>query len=51
MSNARISDSLSALFAGHPIVFWHDVEAEFSGFVDTMSMEGVQLIRMDEGVY
>jgi uncharacterized protein (TIGR02687 family) len=48
MSNARISDSLSALFASHPIVFWHDVEAEFSGFVDTMAMDGVQLIRMDE---
>jgi uncharacterized protein (TIGR02687 family) len=48
MSNARISDSLSALFASHPIVFWHDVEAEFSGFVDTMVMDGVQLIRMDE---
>ena len=48
MSNARISDSLSALFASHPIVFWHDVEAEFSGFVDTMSIDGVQLIRMDE---
>jgi uncharacterized protein (TIGR02687 family) len=48
MSNARISDSLSALFASHPIVFWHDVEAEFSGFVDTMAMDGVELIRMDE---
>ena len=48
MSNARISDSLSALFSSHPIVFWHDVEAEFSGFVDTMAMDGVQLIRMDE---
>ena len=48
MSNARISDSLSALFANHRIVFWHDVDAEFSGFVDTMAMEGVQLIRTDE---
>ena len=48
MSNARISDSLSALFASHPIVFWHDVEAEFSGFVDTITIEGVQLIRTDE---
>ena len=48
MSNARITDSLSALFANHPIVFWHDVEAEFSGFVDSIGIEGVQLIRMDE---
>jgi uncharacterized protein (TIGR02687 family) len=48
MSNARISDSLNALFASYHIVFWHDVEAEFSGFVDTMAIEGVQLIRTDE---
>jgi uncharacterized protein (TIGR02687 family) len=48
MSNARITDSLCALFANHPIVFWHDVEAEFSGFVDSIGIEGVQLIRMDE---
>jgi len=48
MSNTRISDSLSALFANNRIVFWHDVEAEFSGFVDSMTMEGVQVIRTDE---
>ena len=36
------------MFASHPIVFWHDVEAEFSGFVDTITIEGVQLIRTDE---
>ena len=48
MSNARISDSLSALFASHHIIFWHDAEAEFSGFVDTMAIDGVELIRMDE---
>ena len=48
MSNARITESLIALFVNHRIVFWHDVEAEFSGFVDTMSMDGVHLIRMDE---
>ncbi|MFN9708280.1 MAG: BREX-1 system phosphatase PglZ type A [Burkholderiales bacterium] len=47
MSNQRISDSLSSLFITHSIVFWHDVEAEFSGFVDSLAMEGVQLIRTD----
>jgi uncharacterized protein (TIGR02687 family) len=48
MSNVRITDSLSALFANHAIVFWHDVEAEFSSVVDGMALTGVQLIRMDE---
>jgi uncharacterized protein (TIGR02687 family) len=48
MSNQRISDSLAALFATHSVVFWHDAEGEFSGFVDGMALGGVQLIRMDE---
>jgi uncharacterized protein (TIGR02687 family) len=48
MSNVRITDSLSALFANHAIVFWHDVEAEFSSVVDGMALDGIQLIRMDE---
>ena len=47
MSNQKISDSLSSLFTTHSIVFWHDVEAEFSGFVDSMAIDGVQLIRTD----
>ena len=48
MNNVRISESLNALFSNHAIVFWHDIDSEFSGFVDSMSIEGVQLIRLDE---
>lgn len=48
MSNQRISDSLAALFTTHSVVFWHDLEAEFSSVVDGMAIAGVQLIRMDE---
>ena len=48
MSNARILDSLSALFASHTVIFWHDVEAEFSGVVDGLALGGVLLIRTDE---
>ena len=48
MSNTRILESLSGLFATHSIVFWHDVETEFSSVVDGMALDGVQLIRMDE---
>ena len=36
------------MFATHSIVFWHDVETEFSSVVDGMALDGVQLIRMDE---
>ena len=48
MSNTRITDSLSTLFANHAIVFWHDVDSEFLNVVRDMAMEGVQVIRMDE---
>ncbi|MEI6800285.1 MAG: BREX-1 system phosphatase PglZ type A, partial [Pseudomonadota bacterium] len=48
MSNQRITDSLAALFTTHPVVFWHDVEGEFSGVVDGMAIAGVQPIRIDE---
>ena len=48
MSNARISDSLNGLFANHSIVFWYDVEGEFSNAVDSLSLDGVKLIRVDD---
>ena len=48
MSNQRISDSLAALFTIHSVVFWHDVEGEFPGVVESMALDGVQLIRMGE---
>jgi uncharacterized protein (TIGR02687 family) len=48
VSNTRITDSLSALFANHAIVFWHDVDSEFLNVVRDMALEGVQVIQMDE---
>ena len=48
MSNTRISDSLNGLFANHSIVFWHDIEGEFSNAIDSLSLDGVKLIRVDD---
>ena len=48
MSNTRISDSLNGLFASHSIVFWHDIEGEFSNAIDSLSLDGVKLIRVDD---
>ena len=48
MSHQRISDSLAALFATHPVVFWHDVEAEFASVVNDLPHEDVQLVRLDD---
>lgn len=48
MSNQRISDSLASLFTSHSIVFWHDVDAEFVNTLDSIRVDGVELIRLDE---
>jgi uncharacterized protein (TIGR02687 family) len=48
MSQHRLLDSLTTLFSTHPVVFWHDVDAEFSSAIDGLQLDGVQLVRMDE---
>jgi uncharacterized protein (TIGR02687 family) len=48
MSNVRISDSLNGLFENHSIVFWHDVDGEFSNIIDSLLLDGVQLMRVDD---
>jgi uncharacterized protein (TIGR02687 family) len=48
MSQQRITESLTALFTTHPVVFWHDVESEFVSAVDGLQLDGVQLVRLDD---
>ncbi|GJI89012.1 BREX-1 system phosphatase PglZ type A [Duganella hordei] len=48
MSQQRLFDSLTTLFAIYPVVFWHDVEAEFASAVDGLALDGVQLVRLDD---
>ena len=48
MSNQRISASLESLFTTHSVVFWHDVDTEFINVLDSLSLDGVQLIRLDD---
>ncbi|WP_411725285.1 BREX-1 system phosphatase PglZ type A [Methyloglobulus sp.] len=48
MSLQRITDSLNTLFTSHAIVFWHDAEGEFSSTVDNVSLENVNLVRLNE---
>jgi uncharacterized protein (TIGR02687 family) len=48
MSQQRLFDSLTTLFATYPVVFWHDVEAEFGSAVDGLQLVGVQLVRLDD---
>ncbi|MDD5277350.1 MAG: BREX-1 system phosphatase PglZ type A [Methylovulum sp.] len=48
MSLQRITDSLAALFAAQPIVFWHDSEGEFATTVDNLVLDNVNLVRLHE---
>jgi uncharacterized protein (TIGR02687 family) len=48
MSQQRLLESLGTLFNTHTVVFWHDVEAEFSSAVDSLQIGGVQLVRLDD---
>ena len=48
MSQQRLMESLTSLFSTRPVVFWHDVEAEFTSVVDGLQLDGVQLVRLDE---
>ena len=48
MSQQRLLESLGTLFNAHSVVFWHDVEAEFTAFVDGLQLDGVQLVRLDD---
>lgn len=48
MSISRISVGLNTLFEKQMIVFWHDVEAEFSSIVDDLQLDDVQLVWLDE---
>lgn len=47
MSTQRIVESLSALYANHAVVFWHDADSEFSTLVDTLPLQDVRLVRID----
>lgn len=47
MSQQRLIESLTRLFATNPVVFWHDVEGEFAADVEGLKLDGVQVVRLD----
>lgn len=48
MSTQRIVDTLQALFHSNRVVFWNDPEAEFASAVDSLPLDGVCLVKLDE---
>lgn len=51
MSQQRITDALSNLFASSPLVFWNDPDAEFASSVKGLTPVGVELIHLDTTPY
>ncbi len=48
MNTQRIESALVALYGDTAVVFWHDVDAEFSSSIGELQLEGVQIVRLDE---
>lgn len=48
MSQQRITEALSGLFASNPIIFWHDADGEFASAVKRLELGDTELIHLDE---
>lgn len=48
MTTQRIQSALADLFSDHPVVFWHDTDHEFATTLDSLQLDGVQLVRLDD---
>lgn len=47
MSHQRIIEALEAQFASEQLLFWDDPEGEFSTWIDSLTLDGVQVLRLD----
>lgn len=47
MSQQRITEALSSLFASNPIVFWHDADGEFSSSIESLKPSEIDLLDLD----
>ncbi|HDZ61752.1 MAG TPA: BREX-1 system phosphatase PglZ type A [Nitrospirae bacterium] len=50
MNAAQLTDSLTGLFKkdGHRLVFWYDAERKFDKSIDSLKIDDVRIIRLDE---
>lgn len=48
MTTQRIQIALSGIFQETPLVFWHDTDSEFAAVVDSLQLEGVTVLSLDE---
>jgi hypothetical protein len=47
VSQQRITEALSSLFASNPIVFWHDADGEFASSVESLKPSEIDLLDLD----
>jgi hypothetical protein len=47
VSHQRIIEALASQFATQQLLFWDDPEGEFSTWVDSLALDGVQVLRLD----
>jgi hypothetical protein len=47
VSQQRITEALSSLFASNPIVFWHDADGEFSSSIESLKPSEIDLLDLD----
>ena len=50
MNTQQITDSLQNIFhtEGHPIVFWHDPDQEFTELFPELNLDGVETINLQD---
>ena len=48
MNLQRIEIALDTLYQDCTVVFWHDVDSEFSTSIDELQMDGVKVVRLDD---
>lgn len=48
MNTQRIQDALETLYQDCTVVFWNDIDSEFSTSVDELEIDGVRIVRLDD---
>lgn len=48
MNPQRIQIALDTLYQDCSVVFWHDIDSEFSSTLDELQIDGLQIVRLDE---
>ena len=48
MNTQRIQSALAALYQDCTVIFWHDIDSEFTTSIGELQMDGVQIVQLDD---